>query len=115
MKSNTSTYEDYDHLEYLTERCTDVLRLINDIIDNSNEKPHTDRKSDIGESEENTSYLDMSMRKYENYELTQTNECSNRNEYVDVTGKSSKDCNDDENIYDNYIVERNDKDAPVKV
>ncbi|XP_031620999.1 uncharacterized protein LOC116339318 [Contarinia nasturtii] len=110
LKSNTSTYEDYDHLEYLSERCTNVQRLINDFIENANDaKPQTD----IGESEENTSYLDMSMRKYENFELTQQNECSNRNEYVDVTGKASKDCNDDDNIYDNYIVERNDKGTTV--
>ncbi|XP_055310568.1 uncharacterized protein LOC129573682 [Sitodiplosis mosellana] len=113
-KINTTTYEDFDNLEYLYERTTDVLRLINEIIDKSKKEPLTSTTfehttNNIGELEENTSYLDMSVRKYESYELKKSIGNSNRNDYVDVSSKASKECNDDDNIYDNYMVERNGK------
>lgn len=111
-KTNTITYEDFDNLEYLYERTTDVLRMINEIIEKIEREPLTtfdNRSQNIGESEENTSYLDMSMRKYECYELKKSTGNSNRNDYVDVSSKVSKECNDDDNIYDNFMVERNGK------
>lgn len=58
------------------------------------------------EMDENTSYLDMSMRNTDGYALTKSPRSSTTNDYVDIMGKSSKECNDDDNIYDNYIVER---------
>lgn len=68
---------------------------------------------EIDDLDENASYLDMSMRKFENYNVSEATGSLNRNDYVDVIGKSTN-CSDDDNIYDNYSVERNGKNASVK-
>lgn len=116
-KTNSTTYEDFDNLECLYERTTHVLRLINEIIEKS-EKVSIDttleQTTSTCQSEENTSYLDMSMRKYESYELKKSNGNFNPNDYVDVSSKASKEYKDDDNIYDNYIVERNGKSVSVR-
>lgn len=99
-------------MEYLYERNTDVLRLINEIIEKS--KKEAVNTVNIGELAENTSYLDMSIRKYESYELKKSAGNLNRNDYVDVSSKLSNECNDDDNIYDNFMVERNGKCPPIQ-
>lgn len=105
--NTTNTYEDYDHLEYLCERTGQALRITNEVIQRS-KKENVDA-SEIDDLDENASYLDMSMRKYESYNVTEASGSLNRNDYVDVIGKSSEECNEDDNIYDNFSVERNGK------
>lgn len=74
---------------------------------------HSDKSDDTQLDDDNSSYLDMSLRKYESYKLKQAID-SNPNEYVDIIGKKKStsedttfsECADDDNIYDNYVVER---------
>lgn len=106
--------EDYNNLDCLYKRSLRALHIINGIIDKTNKKQHAmnleslyNNENDTTKREsENTSYLDMSMRKYESYDMVKTADNSNRNDYVDVIGKASKEFIDDDNIYDNYMVER---------
>lgn len=56
------------------------------------------------EMSENTSYLDMNVRAYESYEKSK--DTLNPNEYVDIVAKTMPSI-DDDNIYDNYVVEQN--------
>lgn len=105
LKSDDGTYTDYDILKSLHDRSTNMLSAINNII-------HENRKIEFGclqneiDTTEKTSYLNMSLRNYGNYELATNTETLSRTEYVDVTGKTSTEFNEDDNIYDNYIVER---------
>lgn len=94
-------------MEYLCERTAQALRITNGVIQRS-KKENVDA-SEIDDLDENASYLDMSMRKYESYNVTEASGNFNRNDYVDVIGKSSEECNEDDNIYDNFSVERNGK------
>lgn len=107
--SGTYTHIDGDNLKRLFERSTNMLTLINTIIYEASRETHDIKWVCVKkECDTATSYLDMSVRNYGNYELNNKSNTSNRNEYVDVIGKPVKDFDDDDNIYDNYIVERND-------
>lgn len=98
-------------MEYLCERSRQALRLTSEVIQKSSDAAEV---LDIDDLDENASYLDMSMRKFENYNVSEATGSLNRNDYVDVIGKSTNNCNYDDNIYDNYSVERNGKNASVK-
>lgn len=123
MKSDDSrrTSGDYDHLECLYERTSIALKSIDGIIlklrmDNSEELfgyVQSENHKAV-EQMENTSYLDMSRKKYETIDsktMKNTPENLNRHDYVDVVSKPMDGFNDDDNIYDNYSVERNYKTA----
>lgn len=113
--SGTYTHIDDDNLRRLFERSTYMLTLINKIIYGASRETHDMQMACLKkECDTATSYLDMSVRNYGNYELNNKNDASNRNEYVDVIGKPVKEFDDDDNIYDNYIVERNDNGTTAK-
>lgn len=111
------TSGDYDHLECLYERTSNALQSIDEII----LKLRMDKSEELfgyiqsdnhrpAEQMENTSYLDMSRKKYETIDSkTMKNPADNlnRHDYVDVVSKPMDGFIDDDNIYDNYSVERN--------
>lgn len=103
-------------MRLLYEQSTKALRVaetnstsISKNTKNDEEKSDDDDDDENGvdsnDQDENTSYLDMSMQKYECYDLNATQMNSNLHEYVAIGGKSTQDRNDGDNIYDNYIVE----------
>lgn len=113
---DTGTAQDYAHLECLYERTTNALESVDELISKLRvsdseeifgllQSQHNQR---AGAQIENTSYLDMSRKKYESIDLTkEVTENLSRHDYVDVVSKPLQAFTDDDNIYDNYVVERN--------
>lgn len=119
LEENATELENGEYLKRLYEQSVKALRVVEknaasiEKIKSTNEI-NEESDDDSNEQDENTSYLDMSMQKYECYDLNATRMNSNPHEYVDIAGKSTTECKDDDNIYDNYIVE-NSKTAAVQV
>lgn len=119
LEETATELENGEYLRQLYEHSTKALRVVEtnstSIVNTKNDEEINDENNvNSNDQDENTSYLDMSMRKYECYDLNATRMNLNPHEYVDIAGKSTHDCNDDDNIYDNYIVE-NSKTAAMEV
>lgn len=101
IEHNEISAENRVEQQSLFKRCCHALQLLNG---ENCEYEHND-SIEINKMDENASYLDMSIKKYEDFEMNKAKECGNRNEYVDVAGKSSNSDVDD-NIYDDFVVEQ---------
>lgn len=95
-------------LQQLLKRCTDALHVIDRQLNDSSKDTEQCDSIELDEADENASYLDMSVRKYESYDMTKAKENLHPNEYVDVVGKLSNRDNydDDDNVYDDFMVEQ---------
>lgn len=122
LHSNSTNGDRMSQMRELIERCSSILISLDQYGSEgaaSNEQSLVDGVFGDGD---NSSYLDMSMRKPGTGGIEVTEDCdkseSERNEYVDVIDKSEKlnvadinrnvddvDHDDEDNIYDNYIVE----------
>lgn len=103
-QENGMLNEEQQIVEHLRDESSKLFIDFTEKLDKLRSIPScSNENTERNEIDETTSYLDMHMRKYENYELVKTKD--GLNEYVDIVGKRSEIGIDDDNIYDNYLVE----------